>query len=125
MRPREYYKGFVNMENMQTFNDYEKFAKSTMVYPNKGENIIYPVLGIAGEAGEVAEKVKKLIRDSNGVANEEWKKELMKELGDVLWYVTAIAYELGYSLENVAEFNVAKLSSRRDRDKLHGSGDNR
>jgi NTP pyrophosphatase (non-canonical NTP hydrolase) len=107
------------------FATYEEKARSTAIYPNKGNNLIYPVLGIAGEAGEVAEKVKKLIRDSNGVPTDEWKRELMKELGDVLWYVTAIAAELGYSLENVAEFNVLKLSSRRDRDMLHGSGDNR
>jgi len=107
------------------FTSYEEKARATAIYPNKGNNLIYPVLGIAGEAGEVAEKVKKLIRDSDGVPTDEWKRELMKELGDVLWYVSAIATELGYSLENVAEFNILKLSSRKDRDMLHGSGDNR
>ena len=84
---------------------------------------MYPALGLAGEAGEVADKVKKIIRDNKSLVNE--KQELAKELGDVLWYINALARDIGYSLEVIAEMNLEKLESRKERGTLQGNGDNR
>ena len=108
-----------------TFQEYQDEARKTAIYPNKDNNFIYPTLGLAGEAGEVAEKIKKVIRDGNGIVSEEKKEEITKELGDVLWYVANLAKELGITLEEVAEKNLLKLQSRQQRNELHGSGDNR
>lgn len=83
------------------------------------------VLGLAGESGEVLEKFKKILRDKSGIITEDDKKEIVKELGDILWYVNAVSHLLGYELEDVAQANIEKLASRRDRGMLHGSGDNR
>lgn len=107
------------------FASYQKKSRKTAVYPDQGKNITYPTLGLVGEAGEVAEKVKKVIRDHGGQVNDEIRAELGKELGDVLWYLAQLATELGLSLEQLAEQNIEKLLSRQSRDKLHGSGDNR
>ncbi|MFA5644072.1 MAG: nucleoside triphosphate pyrophosphohydrolase family protein [Patescibacteria group bacterium] len=107
------------------FNDYQKKAKRTAIYPNIGKNYIYPVLGLAGEAGEVAEKFKKIIRDNGGKINGEKKAEIEKELGDVLWYVSQIATELKIDLNDIAVNNIKKLSSRLKRGRLQGNGDNR
>jgi len=108
-----------------TFEEYQKLSRETAIYPNIGKNFVYPTLGLAGEAGEVLEKVKKILRDNNGVADEERKKELTKELGDVLWYLSQIATELGLSLEEVASLNIEKLRSRHERNMIQGNGDNR
>jgi NTP pyrophosphatase (non-canonical NTP hydrolase) len=83
------------------------------------------VLGLVGEAGEVAEKMKKIIRDNNGEVTEEKKQEIKKELGDVLWYIGAMCSELKISMDEVAQMNIEKLFSRKDRGVLHGDGDNR
>lgn len=107
------------------FQEYQEKSRKTAIYPKAGENYIYPTLGLAGEAGEVAEKIKKILRDNGGVVSEEKKEELKKELGDVLWYVSQIASELGLSLDEIAEMNIQKLYSRMERDKLKGSGDDR
>jgi len=107
------------------FDEYQKESRKTAIYPNKGKNIIYPTLGLVGEAGEVAEKVKKLIRDKNGKIDEEFKESIKKELGDVLWYLAQLCTELGFSLNDVAKTNLEKLFSRMKRGKLHGSGDDR
>lgn len=107
------------------FEEYQKLSRKTALYPNAGSNFVYPTLGLAGEAGEVAEKIKKVIRDKNGVVSEETKIEIAKELGDVLWYVTQIAAELGLSLDSIADSNIKKLYSRFDRGALGGDGDNR
>lgn len=107
------------------FNEYQEKSRKTAFYPNMGDNYIYPTLGLAGEAGEVAEKIKKVIRDDGGVISDEKKVEMVKELGDVLWYVAQIASELGLKLDEVAEKNIEKLDSRMARGKLGGSGDNR
>jgi len=80
-------------------------------------------LGLNGEAGEVAEKLKKILRDKNGEFSQDDKFKIAMELGDVLWYLSDIAFELGFTLENVAILNIQKLSSRKDRDKIHGEGD--
>jgi NTP pyrophosphatase (non-canonical NTP hydrolase) len=107
------------------FKEYQEKSRKTAIYPNADNNFVYPTLGLAGEAGEVAEKIKKVIRDKKGVIDNRKKKEIEKELGDVLWYVSQLASELGLSLEEVAKKNIEKLYSRMDRGKLKGDGDNR
>jgi len=108
-----------------TFEEYQTQSRKTAIYPNLGNNYIYPVLGLSGESGEVAEKIKKVIRDNGGVVSEEKKQEIKKELGDVLWYVAQISSELGLTMEEVAQGNLDKLASRMERGQLQGSGDNR
>jgi NTP pyrophosphatase (non-canonical NTP hydrolase) len=106
------------------FNDYQKTAVSTAIYPNK-YSIIYPALGLGGESGEVLEKVKKMIRDSDGMFTDESKLAIKKELGDVLWYVANLANDLNLELDDIANTNLEKLLSRKERGVLGGSGDNR
>lgn len=101
-------------------SEYQEFVAQTAVFPEKYK-IIYPTLGMMGEAGEASEKVKKWLRGDR----ELDKQELLKEIGDVVWYVAAIAGDLGSTLQDVINANVEKLSSRRDRGVLKGSGDNR
>lgn len=108
-----------------TFEEYQIKARSTAIYPNIGNNYIYPTLGLVGEAGEVAEKIKKIIRDNKGVISEEKKTEIIKELGDVMWYVANLSEEIGSSLEEVSIRNIEKLKSRQERNQLQGNGDNR
>jgi len=91
----------------------------------KSPGFLEKVLGIAGEAGEVTDKVKKIIRDKGGYASEEDKVAIAKELGDVMWYVANVARYLNIPLSEIAEGNINKLSSRKKRNKLHGEGDNR
>ena len=107
------------------FNTYQKNARLTAQYPNLGANYIYPTLGIVGEAGEVAEKVKKVIRDKNGIFDDESKKGLKKELGDVLWYVSNLCTEFSFSLDDIALQNLEKLKLRVAKGKISGSGDDR
>lgn len=107
------------------FKEYQKKARKTAIYPNRGRNFIYPTLGLCGEAGEIAEKIKKVIRDKNGLVDQQTKEEVAKELGDVLWYISTLATELGLNLEKIATQNIEKLYSRKKRGKLKGSGDNR
>lgn len=106
------------------FNEYQKKAMKTAIFPLDSE-VIYPTLGLNGEAGEVAEKVKKVIRDKDGVFQRRDKHDIMLELGDCLWYLAAIADNLGITLEDVAVYNIAKLASRRQRKQLQGQGDHR
>jgi NTP pyrophosphatase (non-canonical NTP hydrolase) len=106
-------------------SEYQAFSRSTAVYPDAGDNLLYPTLGLCGEAGEVAEKVKKMIRDDDGVLSGERRAALAKELGDVLWYVAQLATEAGLDLDVVAQDNLDKLLSRRQRNVLQGSGDDR
>lgn len=105
-------------------NEYQDRAMRTAIY--KTLPVVYPALGLAGEAGEVADKVKKTIRDKGGdFTDETVRTEIAKELGDVMWYLAALARDLGYTLEEIAEMNLAKTQSRASRDRIHGSGDNR
>ena len=104
-------------------NQYQYKARKTALYPNVGKNPIYPTLGLAGEACEVADKVKKVLRDNNGIFDDSAKHAIKLELGDVLWYVSQLSSELGFDLEQIAEENLQKLSSRMNRGKLSGDGD--
>ena len=107
------------------FQTYQTNARKTAIYPSLGSNYVYPTLGLVGESGEVAEKVKKVIRDKNGVFDQETLKGLKKELGDVLWYLSNICCELNFSLEDIAEENLNKLNKRSLEGKINGSGDDR
>ena len=107
------------------FDNYQKEARKTAIYPNKDSNFIYPTLGLVGESGEVAEKIKKILRDKNGSFDKESKSALKKELGDVLWYLSNLCNELDFSLSDVARANLEKLNLRLSRGKISGSGDNR
>ena len=107
-----------------TINEYQNLALETAIYPRKYK-VIYPALGITGEAGECSDKIKKVIRDNNGEFTDEKKKEIAKEIGDVLWYCAALANDIGYSLDEIANLNIEKLQSRKVRNKINGSGDNR
>jgi len=110
--------------NMSDFNSYQRTATKTAIYPPE-HKILYPALGLAGEAGEVANKVKKVMRD--GVENQadNWKEQIASEIGDVLWYCAALATDLNMQLGMIAALNEKKLRDRYDRGKLNGSGDNR
>jgi len=107
------------------FDEYQKKCKKTAIYPNIGKNFSYPTIGLMGEAGEVANKIKKLIRDDNSKISKERRDEIAHEIGDMLWYIAQLSTELGLKLSDVVEMNLEKLASRQDRNKLHGSGDNR
>ena len=110
------------MEKKMTLNEYQQKALETAIYPTP---IIYPALGLCGESGEVAGKVKKVIRDNNSEFTSEKKAEIAKEIGDVLWYCATLSKDLGYTLDEIAEINYQKLHSRQLRGKLGGNGDNR
>ena len=94
------------------FEDYQAAAGKTALYPRRMSNLEYPTLGLTGEAGEVANIVKKIQRDHGGVINDETRGKLRDELGDVLWYISACADELGMTLDEIAAFNVDKLAKR-------------
>lgn len=115
----------MNEQNYASINEYQKFALTTAIYPNTGNNVVYPTLGLVGEAGEVAEKVKKVIRDGGGEMTPETRQKIALELSDICWYMATLAMELGYSLEEIFQMNYSKLSSRKERGVLSGSGDNR
>lgn len=106
-------------------DSYQQFALTTAIYPNQGNNLVYPTLGLVGEAGEVAEKVKKVIRDNGGTLDDDSKYKIALELSDVCWYMATLASELGLPLSEVFNMNMEKLSSRKERGTLSGSGDNR
>ena len=110
---------------MKDFNTYQTESRKTWGIIPMNHSIVYPTMGLANEAGEVVGKIKKIFRDQNGRITEENRQSLKNELGDVLWYLTQIYTELGLTLEEVAETNITKLSSRQTRGKLGGDGDNR
>jgi NTP pyrophosphatase (non-canonical NTP hydrolase) len=107
------------------FSEYQTLSRRTATYPHAGEDMTYPALGLCGEAGEVAEKIKKTIRDDGGVLTEDRRDALARELGDVLWYTAQLATEAGLELERIAQDNLDKLLSRQERGVLRGSGDER
>jgi NTP pyrophosphatase (non-canonical NTP hydrolase) len=112
-----------------TLEDYSKQAISTLTtdheYGEFSPQLLAQVLGLAGESGEFADKIKKIIRDNHGNISKEARVELLKELGDVLWYVNALSTLLGSDLESVAKNNLEKILSRKARGVTKGSGDNR
>ena len=120
-----------------TMTEYQKRTHETAVFPTcfvedrKDDNNmvetrwVYCALGLVGESGEVAEKLKKVLRDNNGVISKDTKNLIAKELGDVLWYLATMCTELGLNLQDVAENNLVKLAARKTGGKLHGDGDTR
>ena len=116
-------------------DEYQTQARKTAIYPViclRAEHLactsipwLYPVMGLSGEAGEILEKCKKLVRDSKGTMTMHDVVSLKKELGDALWYLSQIAWELGFNLNSIAEENLWKLRKRSEEDKLHGEGDSR
>ena len=104
------------------FNEYQKLARSTAVYPEE-HKVVYPALGLCGEAGEVADKIKKTIRGDSSL--DEVTGDIAMELGDVLWYVAVLADDLGITLDQIANWNVDKLQRRMRSNKIKGDGDNR
>lgn len=109
-----------------TLDDYQKQALNTVLSTGDDfKDLLHWVLGINGESGEIAEKIKKIIRDKNSEISQQDKQELAKEIGDVLWYLAVFAHDLGIPLEDIAQANLDKLKSRQDRGTLGGSGDNR
>jgi len=114
---------------MLTFEDYQLAAAETAIYPGSGTGedkaIVYTLLGLTNEAGEVAGKYKKVLRDSGGLLSYEKRQAILDEAGDVLWYLSGLVGELGGALEDVAQGNLDKLNSRKARGVLGGSGDNR
>ncbi len=107
------------------FKEYQKHTADTAFYPNVGSNYMYPALGLAGEAGEISNKVKKIERDFGGIITDEVRDMVKGEIGDLLWYAAQLSSELGLDLEAIAEENLAKLQDRKDRGVLHGNGDSR
>lgn len=111
------------------FDDYQQWTLSTAVYPDAGTGnpaaLTYAALGLCGEAGEVADKLKKVLRDKGGILDVPTKSAVAAELGDVLWYVARLADEIGLDLSDVVQSNRQKLTSRQERGVLKGSGDDR
>ena len=110
--------------DMVDFNSYQRSAVTTAIYPNQ-HKITYPALGMAGEAGEVANKVKKLIRDGPENRPPTWREDIGYEIGDVIWYCSELAGNLNLTLGMIAAQNLAKLQKRKDKGTLGGSGDTR
>ena len=103
---------------------YQKVALTTAIYPRE-QAIIYPTLGLTGEAGEVANKVKKIIRDGSDSTNEKLVSEIKSEIGDCLWYIAVLASDFDIKLSDIASSNLEKLANRKKNGTIHGSGDNR
>lgn len=116
---------------IDSLNEYQQRSRKTASYPDLGENLLYPALGLAGEAGEAVDKIKKLWRDNSITSGLDpkltatQKIALLKELGDGLWYIAAIASELNINLSYVAGLNIDKLEDRKARGVTSGEGDNR
>ena len=111
-------------DKLESLEKYQMFVRSTKVY-DREYSLVYPILGLANEAGEVAGKLKKIMRDDAGQLSTERFDELVAELGDVLWYVTAIADDLGITVSDIFYANYLKLTDRASRGMIKGSGDNR
>ncbi len=112
-----------------TMNEYQEKAESTAAYPNMGENLCYPAMKLAGEAGEYCDKVGKRWRNTGSMSSRGMDpaeiEEYVKELGDALWYIATSAKELGVTLEQVAQLNLKKLADRKARGVIKSMGDNR
>ena len=106
------------------FDGYQEAARRTAIYADR-HRVVYPALGLASEAGEVAGKIKKVLRDQDGDFERAPLEAIRDELGDVLWYVAVLAADLGLSLEEIAADNLGKLAARRERGTIGGGGDHR
>lgn len=111
--------------NIHILEKYMEYMKTSKFYPQDKLPITYPALGLNGEAGEVAEKVKKCWRDNGGVFTEDIKKAILKELADTLWYIWACADDMGYTLHDVLRVGIEKVKNRKETNTVHGSGDDR
>lgn len=111
--------------NVTYLDDYQRLSRQTWSLIKTDHAIVYPTLGLANEAGEVAGKVKKIFRDRQGVIGGDDREALKQELGDVLWYLAQICTELDLTLSGVASANLTKLLSRQARGRLYGDGDDR
>ena len=108
------------------FDEYQKQAATTALFTGDDfMDLLHWTLGVGGEAGEITEKIKKIVRDKHGKLDPSDKEDLMKEVGDVLWYLAVLSQHLGYDFSEVAQANLDKLQSRQARGKIGGSGDNR
>ena len=107
------------------FEEYQKEARKTEVYPKGLNDWIYTSMALGGEVGEILNKLKKVIRDENSEISEEKREDLSYEIGDVLWYIAAFCTALNLNFDDIARKNLDKLKSRHERDKLKGSGDKR
>lgn len=107
------------------FKVYEDVAMLSAIYNQSQDRVVYPALGLGNEAGEVQGKIKKVLRDKDGIYDEESRLAILDECGDVLWYLAALAKDLGSNLDEVAEINLTKLIDRRKRNVIGGSGDKR
>ena len=107
-----------------TLNEYQDFTDTTRDL-EKTPEVIYTALGLCGESGEVADKIKKAIRDADCIITGVRREDIAKELGDTLWYIAQLSRDLGYSLEEIAQMNMQKLNDRLKRGVIGGSGDNR
>lgn len=114
----------IEEQGIESLDKYQMFVRSTKTY-DKEFSLMYPVLGLANEAGEVAGKLKKIIRDDGGQLTPERLDDIVSELGDVLWYVTAIADDLGITVSDIFHANYIKISDRAKRGVIKGSGDHR
>lgn len=109
-----------------TLDEYQEKAATTAIFTgDEFMDLLHWTLGVGGEAGEITEKIKKIVRDKKGEMSLSDREELMKEVGDVLWYLAVLSKHLGYSFSEVADANLNKLQSRKKRGKIGGSGDNR
>jgi NTP pyrophosphatase (non-canonical NTP hydrolase) len=106
-------------------DEYQVATRETAVYPDISTNYMYPLLGLTGEVGELANKVKKIFRDDNGILTAERRLAIREELGDVLWYLARTADEFGFTLSEIGDNNLARLKDRKKRNVISGSGDTR
>lgn len=115
----------LNEEQYVDFDGYQRASRKTAIYPDFGKNIVFPTLGMVGEAGEVAEKIKKVWRDRGGHPTREDRQAIAKEMGDVLWYLSQLATELRISFNEIAARNLEKITGRKRDNRIHGQGDDR
>lgn len=107
----------IKQKSNMEFGEYQKLSRKTAWYPKVGDNYIFPILGLTGEAGEVANKIKKIERDDGGRVSEESKEMVMNELGDMIWYIAQLCTELDIDLEEVVAGNIQKIESKADLEK--------
>jgi NTP pyrophosphatase (non-canonical NTP hydrolase) len=104
------------------FDEYQRLSRQTAVYPHQGDNYIYPTLGLVSEAGELADRIKRIARDDDEVVTPGKVEEIASEIGDILWYAAQVSTEFGLSLNDIAQANLTKLLARLDKGTLHGFG---